>query len=392
VRGCARLSEQEGGGETVKGFVADLMTSWLCLWARLVLRARRPTIISVTGTVGKTTTVAAIAAVLVHGGPRIGFERVRKSAPTLNNDTGLPLVVLGYDHRPSSRRAWLATLCAVPFRALALATVAPYPRCLILENAAAPHGSIRRLASLAPPQVAVVTAIGPAHLDRFGTVEGIAEEKGFLVRAVAPAGLVVLGQDSPLAAGLEALTRARVVKVPGRGEALSRSIARVVGRHLGLADEVVEDALRAPLRIPGRLAVLELGRLTVINDAWNANPLSMRLGLDTLAERARPGQRRVGVLGMMGELGRDSRRYHEEIGDYARERTDLLLGVGALAQHYRPHHWFPTSADCGRAIRGHIRADDLVFVKGSNAVSLYVVVRELRRLAAEGLVADALGA
>ncbi len=206
-------------------------------------------------------------------------------------------------------------------------------------------------------------------------------EKGELVRAVAPSGLVILGEDHDYVCQLERLARAPVIKVPGRGIELSRNIARAVCRHLGIPQEVANSALKAFKNPGGRLNRLELPGMTIIDDTYNANPLSMHLGLDTLAEAAKPGQRRLAVLGYMAELGDESPRYHREVGAYARSRADVVVGVGELARHYAPDHWFADSEACLLGIEELLRSDDCLLVKGSFAVQMERVVLKLKEVA-----------
>ncbi|MGH7414828.1 MAG: Mur ligase family protein [Candidatus Rokuibacteriota bacterium] len=265
----------------------------LFFWARLVLRCRRPCIVGITGTGGKTTTKEMIATVLMHPEARAVVGVVGKSPRNMNDNIGLPFAVLGhedfdYDTLVTGRQ-WLAQLCTLPFRALARATRARFPRILVLEYAASAPGDVPRLARLAPPTIAVVTAVGPGHLERFKTVERVAREKSALVRRVRPSGLVVLGADNPYASGMDRETQARVIKVPGRGRELSKGIARVVARELGLTDDLIARALHEFQGPRARSQMRRLGSLTVIDDSFNGNPLSMELGLDTLAETATPG-------------------------------------------------------------------------------------------------------
>jgi UDP-N-acetylmuramoyl-tripeptide--D-alanyl-D-alanine ligase len=363
-----------------------MLTGYLFFWARRVLRRRNPRIVGVTGSVGKTTTKEMIAAVLMHEEARPIVGLVWKSPGNLNNNIGLPLTILGYHDWPASRLAWIATLCTLPFRSQSLAASDAYPRILVLEYAAGWRGDVDRLAALAPPTVAVVTAVGPAHLERFKTVECLAHVKGALVRAVPRSGLVVLGQDNSYASDMARHARAPVVKVRGTGRELSQNLAHAVARYFRLPDEVVTAALSACDALAGRLRVLELGYVLVIDDAFNANPLSMKLGLDTLAEAAEQKQRKVAILGMMAELGIESRKYHEEIAAYARQRADCVIGVGSLAKAYRPDHWFAGSEDCARGLRALIRRGDCLLVKGSHSVHLSRVVVELKRIAAEAPV------
>src|SRR3546814_11331863 len=132
-----------------------------------------------------------------------------------------------------------------------------------------------RLARLAPPHIAVVTTIGPSHLEYLKTVDGVAQQKGLLVEAAPPGGLVVLGDQHDHVDRLEALARAPVVRVPGRGLALAAGIARAVARHLEIPEAAVEAALASFEPPEGRLRTWRLERFTVIDDRFNANPLSI---------------------------------------------------------------------------------------------------------------------
>jgi UDP-N-acetylmuramoyl-tripeptide--D-alanyl-D-alanine ligase len=358
-----------------------LVVPYLFFWARIVLRARKPCIVGVTGSVGKTTTTEMIAAVLMHRDAAPVVGRAGTSRKNMNDDTGLPLTVLGYetsvtDYGPSR----FLMMCSLPFRALRLATSGRYPKVWVLEYGTHWEGHLDRLARLAPPDIAVVTTIGPAHLDRLKTLEGVVQEKGALVRTVPRTGLVVLGEGHDYVAQLSRQARAPVVTVQGRGIELARNITRAVCRRLGIAEHVVAAALQAFKRPKGRLNHLHLDGLTVIDDSYNANPLSMKLGLDTLAETAPSGSRRVAVLGYMGELGDECMRYHQEIGAYARASANVVIGVGELSRHYHPDHWFESSAACARQIERLLLPGDWVLVKGSSSARTAEIVGKLREL------------
>ena len=118
--------------------------------------------------------------------------------------------------------------------------------------------------------------------------------------------------------------------------------------------------------------------MRVIDDSYNANPASMRLGLDTLVTEARAGERRVAILGTMAELGDRSAAYHAEIGRYARARADVVIGVGEQAHHYAPDALFPDSAACAAALDGLLRRGDHVLVKGSASVGMDGIVERIR--------------
>ena len=176
-------------------------------------------------------------------------------------------------------------------------------------------------------------------------------------------------------------SRAPVVKVEGRGIELARNVARAIARHLGVPDTAIETALGDLKPVRRRLERLVAGEITIIDDAFNANPLSMKLALDELASSASPGKRRVAILGTMRELGADTVRYHEEIGAYARARADLLIGVGEHATHYQVQRSFADSNSCAAAICSIVQAGDAVLIKGSAAVELGVVVNALKESA-----------
>ena len=361
-----------------------VIAPYLSFWARLVVWVRKPFIIGITGSVGKTTTTAMITAVLTHPDvyPFVGL--VGFASKNMNDDVGLPLTLLRYEgwvtDNPRSRWMMLAT---VPFRALRLATWSHYPKTLVLEFGTHWAGHLKRLARLAPPDVAVVTTIGPAHLERLKTLEGVVAEKSAVVRAVSPSGLVILGKGHDYVAELEQVARAPVTKVTGRGIEQLQNITRAVCRHLGIPEEIVDSALKDFKAPSGRLNLLKFDGIgmMVIDDSYNANPLSMKLGLDTLAENARPGQRRVAVLGGMGELGEESLRYHDDIGAYTRSRADVVIGVGELAKYYNPDFWFDSSNTCVDQIENLLRSDDCLLVKGSNSVRMKRVVEKLREIA-----------
>lgn len=202
-----------------------------------------------------------------------------------------------------------------------------------------------------------------------------------MLSAVPKQGLAITGEIPDYRAEIAAEVTAPVVVAHGEGQELARNIAVIIGRHFGASDEALEDAL-ATVELPeGRLSRTEAGSMTVIDDSYNANPLSMKFGLKSFAEQAAPGRRRVAVLADMLELGSEARRYHEEIGAYAREMADVLVGVGELARHYQPQHWFANADECARGIDRIVAPGDIVFVKGSGGMEMAKVVKQL----AEGL-------
>lgn len=359
----------------VDGIVFRLAGKTLSAAARRVLLQHRPYIVGVTGSVGKTTTKDAIAAVLAH--PEALGAAVRKSLGNSNDALGVPAAILGLRSALTiSGKLRLLSRGLVEARRQAQSST--FPGVLVLEyGAGSKYSNIEDLTRLARPSVAVVTAIGPAHLDRFRTVEALAEHKSALVRAVGPDGLVVLGADTPLSAAMKDVSVAPVRLVHGRGRALAHDIARIVGQHLGVPEGVIDLALAELPATEGRLSIVETALCTLIDDAYNASPLSMTLGLDTLAERASPGQHKVAILGSMAELGSQSEAFHRQVGAHARTRADMIVGVGEMARHYAGEHWFADADACIRNLRQLVRPRDIVLVKGSHSVGLPAVVKAL---------------
>lgn len=382
----------------IRRFVADSLAwrllryeriaAYLLFWARAVVALRRPFIIGVTGSVGKTTTTTMIAAVLSHPEARPIVGEIGTSLRNMNDDVGLPLTILRYeDWLRGESISRLKELLAMPVRALRLATSGHYPKILVLEFGAHWKGHLGRLTKVARPNLAIVTTIGPAHLERLRTLQGVAQEKSALVRAVRPSGLVMLGDDHELVSYLEQASQAPVVKVSGYGIELARNIARAVGRHFQIPDHVIEDALSRVELPKGRLNRLELTGFTVIDDSHNANPLSMKLGLDALAESS--CSRKVAVLGHMAEMGDEVRRYHNEIGAYARARADIVVAVGELSKAYDADIWFETSDACAAEIERLIQPGDCILVKGSASAKMKHVVARLQEISEKQSAAPA---
>ena len=378
----------------VKRFVVDtviepllplrILESYVIFWARLVFRTRKPLVVGVTGSVGKSTTTAMIAHVLSDARAEAVVGPVASTVSNMNDDLGVAATVLRFREPyvlPWRRWRRPFVFLTIPVRALR-ALVGRYPKVLVLEFGIGPTASFERMVATAPPTIAVVTRIGAAHLALMNTIQGVVREKGKLVAAVPPTGLIVLGDDHEHVVAFENMARAPVVKASGRGIELSRKIAFIVSKHLDVPENVVIPALRDFRGLEGRLNIVQLGDVTLIDDSYNATPMSMQFGLDTLAKVARPGQRKVAILGQMAGLGDDSPRYHEEIGEHARRCADVVIGVDDLGRHYRPDAWFENSRRCAQMLDTLILDEDCVFVKGSFAAKMGYVVNGLHDRAA----------
>jgi UDP-N-acetylmuramoyl-tripeptide--D-alanyl-D-alanine ligase len=318
-------------------------------------RALGATVIGVTGSTGKTTTKDLLAAMVGQG------RRTVATHANLNTEIGLPLTILG---APDGTEV------------------------LVLEMAMRGRGQIAELARIAEPDIAVVTNVGPVHLEHLGSLEAIAAEKASVIAALPPGGTAVVPRDEPL---LEPHLRddITVVRFGPDDDLGDLELAGVdrVSAHLRLNAAAARAAARAAGVDPrGRVEValsalrgerIELpGAITIINDCYNANPMSMRAALDDLATAAHG--RRVAVLGDMLELGPGERRFHEEVGAHARAcGVELLVTVGPLAAHMGGDHAVADAAEAAALVPTLLREGDTVLVKGSRGVGLEVVAESL---------------
>ena len=356
-----------------------------------LLRQDTPAVVGITGTVGKTTTKDALATILRHAG-----KRVSATAGNLNNEIGLPLTILASD---------------------------PRTEVLVLEMGATHAGDIQYLCAIAPPDIGVLTAISPVHLDSFGTLEGLAAAKGELALSLPESGTLVAPAGAPETATGSGrkldrrITFARAGEadlvasgIEGRDEGL-RFVASIAGESAEVRSPVFGTHLVEPLlaALGGALALglgLEqaargLSRLrrtglrgdlyrlrediTVYDDSYNASPAAVAAVLRYGADQARRQRRRlVVVLGGMFELGACARAYHREAGELAaRVGVDLLVCVGDEARWYAETFpgrtlFYPNAESAADGLRGELRARDYLIVKGSRGVGLDTLTRKLR--------------
>lgn len=360
------------------------------LFARHALgRIKDVTVIALTGSAGKTTTKDILAQVLARHGATVA------TPGSFNTEIGLPLTVLRADETT---------------------------RYLVLEMGARHAGDIRYLTTLTPPRVGIVLNVGSAHLGEFGTRQAIGQAKAELVQALpeaADGGIAILNADDDIVAGMARHTTAAIITY-GTGQADIRAagthlidgaarftlhtpsgsvpvILRLLGAHQvhnALAAAAAAHALdmhtgsiaaalsSAEPRSPGRLQILQAdGGITIINDAFNANPESTAAGLRSLAGYARP-RRTVAVLGEMRELGPAAEAAHRDTGRLAADLgIDILITVGhgpmdTLGEAARTSPAPPAihAAEDPDALlpmlRRLLQPGDVVFIKASRSVGL----------------------
>jgi UDP-N-acetylmuramoyl-tripeptide--D-alanyl-D-alanine ligase len=378
--------------------VDDPQSALQRLAAHVVARVRAErglTVLAVTGSQGKTSTKDLLGAILGGQGPTVATDG------SYNNELGVPLTMLRVD------------------------SATQY---LVLEMGARGRGHLRELTDLVAPDVSLVLNVGTAHLGEFGSREAIAEAKSELVTGLRAGGVAVLNADDQKVAAMGALAPGRVVtfgtaedadvRLEGlvldrlsrptfrlaAGGASAGVVLHLVGAHqatnaaaaaaaalsVGVSLEDAAAALAAVTSLSKwRMELHELpGGVVLLNDAYNANPESMRAALDTLAAIGADHAVRstIAVLGEMRELGAEAGASHHDVGAYAAGRADQVLVVGRAAHAL---HAGTTGAggasvfveDNAAAIiwlREQLREGDAVLVKASNGARLYEVAAALQ--------------
>lgn len=353
-------------------------------------------IIGVTGSAGKSTVKEMTACLLESRWP------TARTLGNWNNAIGLPLSLL---------------------------TLVPgYHRCGVFEAGTNHPGEIQGLCSILKPEWGVVTNVGPVHIEFFKTLEGVALEKGMLLESLPPGGLAVINRDTPRFEQLKEAAPCRVLTaslldraadlwaetaadpagdrqvlqvrerggaarplrlpVPGRHNALNALLACLVARERGMEWAEIEAALALYRPMCMRWQAQEAGGILVINDAYNANPLSMAAALQTFTHTPCAGRKWL-VLGEMRELGEMAAAAHAEVGEaVAGGSWAGLIAVGPLAAMIAERACacgfsracvacVPDAEAAVEALRSRLRPGDAVLLKASRGVRLERVAQAL---------------
>jgi len=391
VSGAAVLKEP-----TAATVVVDDTLSGLQRFARWHRLSFNVPVIGVTGSCGKTTVKELIAAVL---GTTFSVTR---NPLSFNNAVGVPLSLL---------------------------EISADTEVAVIEVGTNAPGEIRALCDIARPNRALITNVGRAHLEGFGTLEAVAKEKGALVDAVGDGGTFYVNVDNPFcvriaesftgnrvtygteetaawrATGIESkLDAARstfrveqlgpfAVPLLGSHNVMNALAAVVVGADFGLSRDKIQEGLDGAETPPMRMRRVRKGGRVFLNDAYNANPESMRAAIDALVSWEGAG-RRIAVLGDMLELGEASASEHEELGRIAATRgVDLILVLGQFARNVAKGATGENMggdavtvckdhADAARLLASKSAPGDVVLIKGSRAVPMEKVLEEFDSLLA----------
>lgn len=386
---CATLAQTEPADGAGPYILVDSTEKAMQKLAAFYRKRLGICVVGITGSVGKTSTKEMIASVL---GQRY---RVLKTPGNFNNGIGLPLTI--FQIRQEHQVA-------------------------VLEMGISDFGEMHLLSEIAKPNIGVITNIGLCHLENLGTRDGILQAKTEMFDHMQPEGTVILnGDDDRLctrrtvngkpvifyglensraeiyAADIENLglegVRAQIhtpegsffahIPIPGEHNVYNALAATAVGLALSLSTEEIARGIAAVQTIAGRSNRIETKGMTVIDDCYNANPMSMRASLEVLA---RAKGRRIAVLGDMGELGSGERMLHRGVGETAAEYgIDALFAAGELAKEYAVAaaegdcdvHYYRTVQQMLPELLAYVREGDVILVKASHFMDFPQVVRAL---------------
>jgi UDP-N-acetylmuramoyl-tripeptide--D-alanyl-D-alanine ligase len=390
---AACLSEEMIGGLLVPVIKVNNTLRALGDLAAAMRRQFAGPVVGITGTSGKTTCKEMLAAILESTGPGL------KSAGNFNNLIGVPLTL--FDLQPEHRWA-------------------------VVEMGMSERGEISRLAEIARPNIGMITNVGAGHLENFDGISGVARAKGELFIGLPSDGVALINADDPevlqlpVANGVrrvlfgtvsEADVKAEniaghngsvsfdlvvegevkkvVMPLPGRHNVANALAAAAAAYVIGVGLEQIVSGLQAFKPCPGRMELFVLTEdIVVLDDSYNANPLSVHAALDALHDLGSAG-RRIAVLGDMLELGPTGPELHHHIGALAAERVDWLFTYGALAGEIARgavESGFPqervfsaTSHDeLAASLIEILHSGDRVLVKGSRGMRMEKVIDALR--------------
>ncbi len=403
----------------MKNILKSIVAFILSLAARAVVHRYRPRIVMVTGSVGKTSTKDAVAAVLA------ARFFVRASDKSFNSELGVPFTILGVKNPWCSPLQWFSVLKS----ALALLILPNhYPNMLVLEVGADRPGDLARILRIATPEAVVVTRLPEisVHIESYPTPEAVREEEFSPAYALAPAAPLIVSADDPYALDMAMRIPGRLISY-GISDAATVRIsdagfyevdAKIVGMrakvHVGDKQEelVVEGsvgtiqlfpsaaalAVAIAFSIPLPEALRALGEYTpppgrgrlfggknnsiIIDDSYNASPAAVEEGLSTLKTFPH-AKRRIAVLGDMLELGRYSLMEHERIGLLAHGSADVIVAVGVRSRVFAKTAQsaevilFDNAFAAAAALPSLVREGDVILVKGSQSIRMERVVEAL---------------
>lgn len=401
-----------------------IITFILTQEARLLIARKRPHIIGITGSVGKTSTKDAVYSVIKTK------VRARKSEKSFNSEIGVPLTVLGLENGWSNPWLWFKNIIDGALHAL---FPGDYPDWLVLEIGVDRPGDIERITKWIKPDIVVMTRLPdvPVHVEFFANPDAVIAEKRKLVDALKSDGIFIFNNDDEKIAAIREAVRqqsfgysryslspftasadkiiyengrpagfeftlthgadATVVHVEGSlgvQHAYNYAAAVAVGSVFGMTIQECADVLRTHVVPPGRMRLMEgIKKSIIIDDTYNSSPVAVERAIDTLKDVRTVG-RKIAVLGDMMELGSYSMTEHEKVGHKVAGVADILITVGirarsiaeaALASGLSEQRIFQyeDARLAGKELEEVLSEDDVVLIKGSQSIRMERTVEEV---------------
>ena len=358
--------------------------------ARAVLRKQRPKIVTITGSVGKTSAKEAVYIALKNK------FKVRRNIKNYNNEIGVPLTIFGCQSPAKNIFLWKWVILKAVF--LSLVKLKRYPQVLVLEIAADKPGDLKYLMEIFPSDLlkaAVLTAVSPAHLEFFGVMQNILKEKTTPFAYLPKNGTAVINKESCDLEGVLAETGRLPFSIfygleqagemtkrfvfPHQAYAISAAVA--VAGLFGINEQEARQILARGYRIlAGRgRKIRGINNTTIIDDTYNSSPLSAKMALEALKNfPCKEEGRHIAVLGDMLELGKDSPVFHRQVGERARElNIDYLITYGKEAKNMGSERHFSEQQKLIDFLKGFIELNDVILIKGSQATRMEKTIKAL---------------
>jgi UDP-N-acetylmuramoyl-tripeptide--D-alanyl-D-alanine ligase len=408
----------------MKNVFKQIIVNILVFESKVILRRHKPTIIAITGSVGKTSMKDAVYSAIKKS------HSTRKSEKSFNSDIGVPLTILGLPNAWNNPILWLKNIIDGFFIAF---FSKHYPEYLVLETGVDRPGDMEKLTRWLKPDIVVLTRFPdvPVHVEFFNSPEMVVREKMYLVEALKSDGLVVYNHDDMIIqAQLESIRQKAIgygryldtqynakadqiiyhddvpvgtsftlehmgekfeVKVMGSiGAQLVYTYAGAIATAAAIGISIGEavESLKEHTPPPGRMRILKgIKGTVIIDDTYNSSPIAAEHALQTLKE-IKYAKRKIAVLGDMLELGRFSAREHERIGELVTSCADVLVTLGirsrktaedalAFGLHEAKIFQYEDVAKAGKELQNFLQPGDVILVKASQSIRAEKVVEEI---------------
>ena len=408
----------------MKQVFKNIIVAILTYEARVLLRRARPTIIAITGSVGKTSTKDAIFSTLKN------HFKTRKSQKSFNSEIGVPLSILGLPNAWDNPFLWFKNIIDGFFIAFFSRN---YPEMLVLETGVDRPGDMSKLTAWLKPDVVVITRLPdvPVHVEFFGTPEAVVAEKLTLLEALTPTGIfiynaddiklqevakdvrqpvigfsryataqfmasadkIVYNDDLPVGSSLilTHLSESATIKINGSlgmQNAYTYTAAAAVASHFGISLSQIVSSLSEHAVPAGRMRILPgIKHTLIIDDSYNSSPTAVESALLSLKELS-GATRKIAVLGDMLELGQYSSREHERVGELTAKCADVLFTIGIRARkiaegalehgmNEKVIFQYEDAVKAGRELQAYLNLGDVILVKASQGIRAEKIVEEI---------------